>query len=88
MSAYAQHLATLTQRLDRLLPQCGFDHLLIPAGVEKYNFLDDTHAPFKVNPHFKAWLPLTQASLKPKALASCLRWKRSTPSTSCAWVSR
>ena len=60
MSAYAQHLATLTQRLDRLLPQCGFDHLLIPAGVEKYNFLDDTHAPFKVNPHFKAWLPLTQ----------------------------
>ena len=50
MSAYAQHLATPDPAPGPAAASVRFDHLLIPAGVEKYNFLDDTHAPFKVNP--------------------------------------
>lgn len=56
---YRDHLRTLTARLDAALARTGFDHLLVPAGVEKYHFLDDRPYPFQVNPQFKAWLPLT-----------------------------
>jgi Xaa-Pro dipeptidase len=57
-SLYAEHLATLTQRADAALAKAGFDHLVIASGVEKYQFLDDRPYPFRVNPQFKAWLPL------------------------------
>jgi Xaa-Pro dipeptidase len=57
-SEYAQHLDTIRQRMDRALASSGFDHALIASGVEKLRFLDDTPYPFKVNPQFKAWLPL------------------------------
>jgi Xaa-Pro dipeptidase len=56
---YPQHLATVMARADRALERGGFDHLLIAAGAEIYAFLDDNHYPFRTNPHFKAWLPLT-----------------------------
>ena len=56
---YADHLQTLCARADAALAAGGFDHLLIPAGVEKYRFLDDMPYPFAANPHFKAWVPLT-----------------------------
>jgi Xaa-Pro dipeptidase len=55
---YRDHLRTLSARLDAALARTGYDHLLVPAGVEKYHFLDDRPYPFQVNPHFKAWLPL------------------------------
>ena len=55
---YADHLATLQARCDAALDKAGFDHLAIASGVEKYAFLDDRPYPFKVNPQFKAWLPL------------------------------
>jgi Xaa-Pro dipeptidase len=56
---YPQHLATVMARADRALARAGFDHLLVAAGAEIYAFLDDNHYPFRVNPQFKAWLPLT-----------------------------
>jgi len=56
---YPQHLAETMARADRALERGGFDHLLIAAGVETYAFLDDNHYPFRCNPHFKAWVPLT-----------------------------
>jgi Xaa-Pro dipeptidase len=58
-SSYAAHLTTLLERSAAALARSGHDHLLIASGVEKYQFLDDRPYTFHVNPHFKAWLPLT-----------------------------
>lgn len=57
---YRDHLAILTARADHALAKTGFDHLLVAAGIEKLAFLDDLPYPFRPNPHFKAWLPLTR----------------------------
>jgi Xaa-Pro dipeptidase len=57
---YAAHLRELMQRADQALEASGHEHLLIAAGVEKYQFLDDRPYPFAINPHFAHWLPLTQ----------------------------
>jgi len=57
---YRDHLATLMARTDRALSVGGFDRVVIAAGVEKMRFLDDMPYPFKTNPHFKHWLPLTR----------------------------
>lgn len=57
---YQDHLATIKARTDRALQAGGFDHLLIASGIEKIRFLDDMPYPFKANPHFKHWLPLTR----------------------------
>jgi Xaa-Pro dipeptidase len=58
-TAYQDHIATLRARMDRALERSGHDHVLIAAGVQKMRFLDDMPYPFKVNPQFKAWVPLT-----------------------------
>lgn len=58
-TAYRDHIATLSARMDRALERSGHDHVLIAAGVEKMRFVDDMPYPFKVNPQFKAWAPLT-----------------------------
>lgn len=58
---YPPHLATLMARADRALLRGGFDHLVIAAGQPANQFLDDRPYPFAVNPHFKHWLPVTQA---------------------------
>jgi Xaa-Pro dipeptidase len=55
---YEQHLQFLTQRADRALAATGFDGLVIHAGCPPTQFLDDQDYPFKVNPHFKAWVPI------------------------------
>ncbi|MBD8881079.1 Xaa-Pro dipeptidase [Rhodanobacter sp. 7MK24] len=60
-SLYPAHLATLRTRADRALELGGFDHLLIAAGTPPGKFLDDQDYPFVANPHFKHWLPLTDA---------------------------
>jgi Xaa-Pro dipeptidase len=55
---YAPHLRTLMQRADAALAASGFDALVIRAGAPPVQFLDDQDYPFKVNPHFKAWVPV------------------------------
>ncbi len=61
MSKHFQtHIKTLCAHADAALAKGGFDHLLVASGVEKYAFLDDRVYPFKVNPQFKWWAPLTQ----------------------------
>jgi Xaa-Pro dipeptidase len=55
---YGAHVSTLTQRADRALAQSGFDTLVIHSGVPPIHFLDDQDYPYKVNPHFKAWVPV------------------------------
>jgi len=58
---YPQHLVRIREQADRTLAANGFDHLLIAAGTPLPRFLDDQDYPFVVNPHFKHWLPLTDA---------------------------
>ena len=55
---YVPHLRTLMQRTDVALAATGFDALVIRAGSPPVQFLDDQDYPFKVNPHFKAWVPI------------------------------
>lgn len=55
---YASHLKGLMQRTDRSLSDSGFDALVIQAGRPPLQFLDDQDYPYKVNPQFKAWVPI------------------------------
>lgn len=57
---YRAHLQVIKARADRALEKGGFDHLLVPSGVEKFEFLDDRPYPFKPNAQFKAWVPLVR----------------------------
>lgn len=57
---YRAHLQVIKARADRALELGGFDHLLLPSGVEKFEFLDDRPYPFKPNAQFKAWVPLVR----------------------------
>ncbi|WP_444936596.1 Xaa-Pro dipeptidase [Microbulbifer sp. JMSA004] len=74
---YADHMATLCRRYDEILEQSGFDTLNVFSGAPRVQFLDDNYYPFKVNPHFKALVPITdnphswviyQRGQKPKLL--------------------
>lgn len=55
---YAEHVATLQQRTREILTREKLAGLAIHAGQCLRVFLDDQDYPFKVNPHFKAWLPV------------------------------
>lgn len=59
-SLYTAHLEALAARSARALEAGGFDHLVVASGKPHTWFLDDQDYPFRVNPHFKAWLPLTR----------------------------
>lgn len=56
---YPDHVRTLMARHDRALEVAGASHVVIYSGAPKLRFLDDYHFPFKANPHFASWLPLT-----------------------------
>lgn len=56
---YRDHLQALMRRTDLALEASGFDVLVVHAGSAPMQFLDDQEYPFKVNPHFKAWVPIT-----------------------------
>jgi Xaa-Pro dipeptidase len=58
---YVEHLQTVTQRTDRSLAAAGFDALVVQAGSPPTQFLDDQDYPYKVNPHFKAWVPIADS---------------------------
>jgi len=57
---YAEHLAAVTARHDRALEKAGASHVVIFSGSPKVAFLDDNYYPFKANPHFVGWAPLTK----------------------------
>lgn len=56
---YPAHLQTVKKRFDRALEKSGASHAVIFSGAPKVVFLDDNYYPFKANPHFVQWLPLT-----------------------------
>ena len=58
-SLYPDHFATVLARHDRALHEAGASHAVIYSGNPKIAFLDDYHHPFKANPHFVSWVPLT-----------------------------
>ena len=55
---YPAHIAELQRRSATALSRENLDGLVIHSGQEIKVFLDDYGYPFKVNPHFKFWLPL------------------------------
>lgn len=57
-ASYSQHIETLQKRTQEALARESIDGLVIHSGQGKRHFLDDTNYPFKVNPQFKAWLPV------------------------------
>lgn len=56
---YPGHIRTIQARYDRALEKAGAAHAVIFSGAPKLVFLDDYSYPFKANPHFVGWLPLT-----------------------------
>ena len=57
---YADHLAAVAARHDHALEKAGASHAVIYSGNPKLAFLDDYYHPFKANPHFVSWAPLTK----------------------------
>jgi Xaa-Pro dipeptidase len=55
---YEDHVRTLMRRTDGALAAAKFDALVIHSGAAPMQFLDDQSYPYKVNPHFKAWVPI------------------------------
>jgi Xaa-Pro dipeptidase len=55
---YPAHVSELQQRCKNVCRRENLQGLVIHSGQENRVFLDDTSYPFKVNPHFKHWLPL------------------------------
>ena len=56
---YESHIQALTTRHDHALETAGASHAVIYSGNPKIAFLDDNSYPFKANPHFVSWVPLT-----------------------------
>jgi Xaa-Pro dipeptidase len=74
---YTAHVTINKLRHDRALSEANFDDAVIFSGGLHYQFVDDMSYPFKVNPHFKGWVPVTDnpnsfviytPGLKPKLL--------------------
>jgi Xaa-Pro dipeptidase len=74
---YTAHVTIYKLRHDLALSESQFDHAVIYSGGLHYQWLDDMPYPFKVNPHFKSWVPVTDnpncfviytPGLKPKLL--------------------
>lgn len=74
---YTAHVTIQKLRHDRALLEGKCDHAVIFSGALHYQFVDDMPYPFKVNPHFKSWVPVTDnpncfvvytPNLKPKLI--------------------
>lgn len=59
VSLYQEHIETLQTRTQQVLARFKQDAMLIHSGELLTVFLDDHDYPFKVNPQFKAWVPVT-----------------------------
>jgi Xaa-Pro dipeptidase len=57
-ASYAEHIKVLQARTLEAIQRESIDGLIIHSGQGKIMFLDDNYYPYKVNPQFKAWLPV------------------------------
>ncbi|QIR13082.1 Xaa-Pro dipeptidase [Shewanella aestuarii] len=55
---YYAHIAELSRRVAEISQRENLAGLVIHSGQPHRQFLDDMNYPFKVNPQFKAWLPI------------------------------
>jgi Xaa-Pro dipeptidase len=60
---YPDHIKSVCQRHDHALESAGASHAVIFSGNPKVAFLDDASYPFKANPHFVSWAPITDLPL-------------------------
>lgn len=58
-SLYPSHLAHLQGRWEEALDAENYSSVLVHSGSPIVSFLDDYVYPFRPNPHFLAWMPLT-----------------------------
>ena len=58
---YPAHLETVRRHFDTAMAAAGCEQVAVYAGALHIQFLDDAPYPFKINPQFKWWLPLTDA---------------------------
>ncbi|MEM7082464.1 MAG: Xaa-Pro dipeptidase [Pseudomonadota bacterium] len=58
--AYGEHVRTLCSRYTAALAEHQFDAAVVFSGTPLVQFLDDNTYPFKANPQFKHWVPLTE----------------------------
>ena len=56
---FPDHVDTMQSRYSRALERAGAGHAVVFSGAPLPVFLDDYNYPFKANPHFVSWLPLT-----------------------------
>src|ERR687889_1813442 len=56
---YPAHLDVIAKRHAQALDATGFASVLIHSGAPQLLFEDDQERPFRVNPPFKVWVPLT-----------------------------
>lgn len=59
MSMYQEHVQKVREYFDQALTRNQFDEAVIFSGRPTVAFLDDNSYPYRVNPLFKYWLPLT-----------------------------
>lgn len=62
-SLFGAHIDSVCARHDEALEKSGAAHAVIFSGSLKYAFQDDHSYPFKPNPHFVGWAPLTSVPL-------------------------
>ena len=55
---YHGHIAELNRRVAQICQRENISGLVIHSGQPHRQFLDDMNYPFKVNPQFKAWVPI------------------------------
>ena len=60
---FPAHVAEVCRRHDHALEQAGASHAVVFSGAPRYAFLDDNTYPFRANPHFVGWAPLTSLPL-------------------------
>jgi Xaa-Pro dipeptidase len=58
-SLYPEHVNTLQKRWELALEAENFMAALVHSGTPRISFMDDYVYPFRPNPHFLSWLPLT-----------------------------
>jgi Xaa-Pro dipeptidase len=56
---YGDHIRQKLSRFRAILESTDFDRLIIGSGSEKMQFQDDMPYPFKTNPYFREWVPLS-----------------------------
>ncbi|HKX56275.1 MAG TPA: Xaa-Pro dipeptidase [Xanthomonadales bacterium] len=59
-SLYASHITHLQNHWSAALEAEGYSAVVVHSGSPIVSFMDDYVYPFRPNPHFLAWLPLTR----------------------------